>query len=98
MDAMSGDSTLKPPEPPGRWSVVDLFSGAGGASFGFHTRGGFRIAGAVDAQKGKPSSGTGTLQCNLTYEANIGVRPLEVDLGEASPEGVRKALADELRS
>jgi DNA (cytosine-5)-methyltransferase 1 len=39
------------------WSVVDLFSGAGGMSYGFHVHPGFRIAGAVDAQLGKPSTG-----------------------------------------
>ncbi len=47
------------------WTVVDLFSGAGGASYGFHAHPGFRIAGAADAQKGKPSSGTGKLQLQV---------------------------------
>jgi DNA (cytosine-5)-methyltransferase 1 len=41
------------------WTVIDLFSGAGGMSFGFHAHPGFRVVGAVDAEVGKPSSGIG---------------------------------------
>ena len=75
-----------------RWSVVDLFSGAGGMSYGFHAHPGFQIAGAVDAQLGKPSSGRGTLGCNVSYRANIGRDPLETDLGTADPAEVCAAL------
>jgi DNA (cytosine-5)-methyltransferase 1 len=60
-----------------RWTVLDLFSGAGGMSYGFHIHGKFEIVGAVDAQVGKPSSGRGALECNDTYEANMGLLPLE---------------------
>lgn len=67
------------------WSVVDLFSGAGGMSYGFHVHPGFRVVGAADAQMGKPSSGPGRLGCNESYLANIGVAPVEVDLASASP-------------
>lgn len=67
------------------WDVVDLFSGAGGASFGFHAHEDFRIVGAADAQLGKPSSGPGKLGCNASYELNIGVRPVETDLGTVDP-------------
>jgi len=72
--------------------VVDLFSGAGGMSYGFHAHPGFRVVGAVDAQLGKPSAGRGTLGCNATYEANIGVRPLEADLAVADPQEICQAL------
>src|SRR5258708_17613537 len=65
------------PEP---WSVVDLFSGAGGMSYGFHAHPAFAVVGAADAQIGKPSSGRGTLGCNETYFANIGVSPIAADL------------------
>lgn len=66
----------------GRWKVIDLFSGAGGMSYGFHAHKGFQIIGAADAQVGKPSSGVGSLDCNKTYERNIGIKPLEVDLSK----------------
>jgi DNA (cytosine-5)-methyltransferase 1 len=83
-------------EPPSRaaagWSVVDLFSGAGGMSYGFHAHAGFRVVGAVDAQLGKPSTGPGTLGCNATYQANIGVRPVQTDLAVADPLDTCQAL------
>jgi len=75
-----------------RWTVVDLFSGGGGMSFGFHAHPGFRIVGAVDAQRGKPSSGYGSLQCNMTYKANMGVEPLERDLAHIDPIELRETL------
>src|SRR4051794_22906185 len=75
-----------------RWTVVDMFSGAGGASYGFHAHPRFRMIGAVDAQIGKPSSGKGSLHCNRTYEANMGVAPLEADIGELKPETLREHL------
>ena len=62
-------------------------------SFGFHAHARFRVAGAVDAQNGKPSSGKGTLQCNLTYAANLGLQPLELDLSTTSPKALRKGLS-----
>ena len=74
------------------WSVVDLFSGAGGMSYGFHAHPRFRVIGAVDAQLGKPSTGRGTLGCNASYAANIGIRPLEADLAVADPLEVCRAL------
>ena len=75
-----------------KWTVVDLFSGAGGMSYGFHLHPSFRIVGAVDAQKGKPSSGDGSLQCNLTYQSNIGIEPLDCDLGVIDPDALRCVL------
>src|SRR4051794_17182909 len=74
------------------WAVVDLFSGAGGMSYGFHAHAGFRIAGAVDAQIGKPSSRSGSLECNGSYESNVGVAPLSLDLMTAAPDDVARAL------
>ena len=67
------------------WSVVDLFSGAGGASYGFHASGMFRIVGAADAEIGKPSTGHGAINCNATYLANIGVAPVLADLAVVEP-------------
>jgi DNA (cytosine-5)-methyltransferase 1 len=67
------------------WTVIDLFSGTGGMSFGFHARKQFRICGAVDVQSGKPSSGHGSLECNSSYQANIGVEPIATDLMTADP-------------
>jgi DNA (cytosine-5)-methyltransferase 1 len=74
------------------WPVVDLFSGAGGMSYGFHAQPDFRLAGAVDAQLGKPSAGRGTLGCNVSYQANMGLTPVEADLASSDPEAVCAAL------
>lgn len=75
-----------------QWTVVDMFSGAGGVSCGFHAHPRFRVVGAVDAQIGKPSSGKGALHCNRTFEANMGFSPLEADIGELEPEALREHL------
>ena len=72
-------------------SVVDLFSGAGGASLGFHSHPDFFILGAADKQKGKPSSKSGT-ECNKTYKCNIGIDPVDVDLGAIKPEELGRTL------
>ncbi len=61
-------------------------------SYGFHATEGFQIVGAVDAQRGKPSSGAGTLECNKTYEANIGVKPLEADISSLTPDQIDEYL------
>ncbi len=78
-----------------RWTVVDLFSGAGGMSYGFAARPDFEILGAVDKQQGKPGRGAsaGTnVHCNATYEANVGVQPLDADLHTLDPRGYRRSL------
>jgi DNA (cytosine-5)-methyltransferase 1 len=80
------------------WTVVDLFSGVGGMSYGFHAHPRFQIVGAVDAQIGKPSSGKGSLQCNLSYKANMGIEPLEADLATLEPRTLRQILASTLGS
>lgn len=73
------------------WRVVDLFSGAGGMSFGFHAHPRFRVVAAADAEIGKPSGGQG-LQCNASYFANMGIVPANVDLGGVDPRTLGKAL------
>lgn len=75
-----------------RYSVVDLFSGAGGMSYGFAKHYGFYILAAADAEIGKPSAGSGRLQCNTTYSLNLRVTPSRVDLGRTSPTQLRAAL------
>jgi hypothetical protein len=49
-------------------------------SYGFKAHPCFEVVAAVDAEIGKPSTGRGALDCNATYEANIGIRPLDADL------------------
>lgn len=77
-------------------TVVDLFSGAGGMSAGFHTHPDlFRIVGAADIEVGKPGLGKspGTVTyCNRTYATNIGVEPLNVDLASVQPSDLRQAF------
>jgi DNA (cytosine-5)-methyltransferase 1 len=74
------------------WPVVDLFSGAGGMSCGFHRHPDFMVVGAADAQIGKPSAGQGTLGCNASYLANIGVLPVAADLSTTDPAEVCQAM------
>jgi DNA (cytosine-5)-methyltransferase 1 len=64
--------------------VVDLFSGAGGMSYGFHAHGSFEVIAAADAEIGKPTAGIGSLQCNRTYSANIGISPKNIDLASVA--------------
>jgi DNA (cytosine-5)-methyltransferase 1 len=75
-----------------RFAVVDLFSGAGGMSFGFHKHPAFEIVAAADAELGKPSAGCGKLQCNSTYVQNIGVSPSSLDLSAVPPGRLRVEL------
>lgn len=77
---------------PGQWPVVDLFSGAGGMSCGFQRHPGFRVVAAVDAQIGKPSAIPGSLGCNASYAASIGVVPVTADLAARDPAEVCQAL------
>jgi len=79
-----------------RWTVIDLFSGAGGMSYGFHAHPKFTIVGAVDAQIGKPSSRRGSLQCNIAYRTNIGLSPLDEDILTLEPKDLRSYLANTL--
>jgi DNA (cytosine-5)-methyltransferase 1 len=88
--AIDGTTTQRPRA---AHTVVDLFSGAGGMSCGFHRHPSFAVVGAADAEVGKPSAGAGTLGCNASYARNIGVEPLAVDLGAIAPEDLRDRLA-----
>ncbi len=80
------------------WPVVDLFSGAGGMSCGFSRRGSFQVVGAADAQIGKPSAAAGSLGCNASYAANIGLMPVEADLATSAPSDVCGAMNVAARS
>jgi DNA (cytosine-5)-methyltransferase 1 len=77
------------------FSVVDLFSGGGGMSFGFHAHRMFDLVGAADAQIGKPSSKRGSLACNNTYELNIGLTPVQTDLAAVDPRKLRRSFGFE---
>jgi DNA (cytosine-5)-methyltransferase 1 len=76
--------------------VVDFFSGSGGMSAGFASnRDSFEIIGAVDKQVAKPGRGKSegsSTKCNPTYEANIGIRPLQADLATLDPTEYRSSL------
>ena len=74
------------------WSVMDLFSGCGGMSFGFARRKPFRLIAAVDAEHAKPCEGFGRLDCNHTYETNIGIRPFGRDIASIVPEAFLNEL------
>ncbi len=74
------------------WPVVDLFSGAGGMSCGFSRHAAFEVVGAADAQLGKPSAAAGSLGCNASYTANIGLTPVAADLAAAEPADVCQAM------
>jgi DNA (cytosine-5)-methyltransferase 1 len=74
------------------WPVIDLFSGAGGMSCGFSRHSDFELIGAVDAQLGKPSAAPGSLGCNASYAANIGLNPITADLSQADPAEVCQVM------
>jgi DNA (cytosine-5)-methyltransferase 1 len=82
---------------PKKLTFIDLFSGAGGMSFGFHAHPAYQVVAAFDGEFGKPSSGRGKLGCNLTYQSNISVSPMAVDLGQVEDsdiESIRMQLLD----
>ncbi len=66
-------------ELPVRASVVDLFSGAGGLSYGFKTQG-FDIVAGVDVDE----------SCRYPYEANIGAPFLRKDVGQLTEDEVNR--------
>lgn len=76
-------------------TVVDLFSGGGGMSYGFHAHPAFEVIGAADAQLGKPSTKRGSLGCNSTYERNMGIAPVAVDLSAINPTKLMKTMGIE---
>lgn len=77
-------------------TVVDLFSGSGGMSAGFaRLRSSYSIVGAVDREVARPGRGKAkgaNTECNSTYEANIGVHPLPVDLASVAPSTLRRTV------
>lgn len=73
-------------------SVVDLFSGAGGMSYGFMAHGAFEMIGAADAEIGKPTAGDGRLQCNSTYKNNMSLEPKRVNLADVVASDLRDVL------
>ncbi|MGD2065953.1 MAG: DNA cytosine methyltransferase, partial [Candidatus Bathyarchaeota archaeon] len=60
-------------------TLIDLYSGCGGASTGFQEAG-FRVVAAVDLDH---------WACE-TYEQNLGIKPIEGDLREVSGEQILK--------
>jgi DNA (cytosine-5)-methyltransferase 1 len=84
---MPGGARLSP-----SWAVVDLFSGAGGMSCGFSRHPAFELIGAADAQLGKPSAMPGSLGCNASYTASIGLIPVSANLASADPAAVCQAM------
>ncbi|WP_405887154.1 DNA cytosine methyltransferase [Streptomyces longwoodensis] len=77
----------------GAYTVVDLFSGGGGMSYGFHAHPSFKMCGAADVEVGKPSTGHGAIGCNATYEANMGIKPLGVDLSVVEADELAAQIA-----
>lgn len=79
-----------------QWKVVDLFSGCGGMSAGFHAhKEYFEIVGAVDLEVAKPGKGKSKAsftKCNTTYFRNIGFKPKSADLATLNPESYRAEL------
>jgi len=72
----------------GSIDVVDLFSGCGGLSYGFHllekSFESFRIAEAIDTDR----------HANNTYHVNFGLEPLEIDLLSTPAHQVAKTIQD----
>ncbi|MCZ8016227.1 MAG: DNA cytosine methyltransferase [Limnobacter sp.] len=75
-------------------TVIDLFSGAGGMSLGFHLHPAFEIVAAFDGEFGKPSSGKGKLGCNETYRSNIPITPTAVDLAHIEDQEIEAIRAE----
>ena len=61
-------------------------------SCGFARHPKFRILGAVDLERHKPSQSARGHGCNQTYLDNIGIRPLELDLSQLSSFELASAL------
>jgi len=79
----------------GRWKVVDFFSGSGGMSWGFSQDPRFEIIAAVDYEIGKPGRTKGKpkrINCNATYERNIGIKPICMDLSTADASDLRERI------
>ena len=66
-------------------------------SFGFKAHGGFELLAAADAEIGKPTAGVGQLQCNSTYQSNIGIAPKKINLADVAAADIRRLLEIEGR-
>jgi DNA (cytosine-5)-methyltransferase 1 len=75
-------------------TFIDLFSGAGGMTFGFHAHPAFKVMAAFDGEFGKPSSGKGSLGCNDTFRLNMGLSPTPVDLSLVEEEDIERFRTD----
>jgi DNA (cytosine-5)-methyltransferase 1 len=62
-------------------------------SCGFARRAPFRLIAAVDAEKAKPCEGFGRLGCNETYRANIGLEPVNRDIGTMDPNAFLREIS-----
>lgn len=65
-----------------KYDVLDMFSGCGGLSHGFHENDSYDIWGAFDTDK----------HANATYELNFGLKPLDSDIGSLSHEDIVSLL------
>lgn len=75
-------------------TFIDLFSGAGGMSYGFHVHPSFRVVAAFDGERGKPSSGKGGSGCNETFRLNLGLAPISTDLAAVDDTLIEAARRD----
>ncbi|MCB8881736.1 DNA cytosine methyltransferase [Acidisoma cellulosilytica] len=85
-------ASTTPTGAPNAWTVADFFSCGGGTSAGFSRRPDFRLVGAVDLEMAKPSGGEGASDCNGTYFANHGVRPMARDMMTLQPSEFSEAI------
>ena len=65
-----------------KYDVLDMFSGCGGLSFGFHNNKSFDIWGAFDTDR----------HANATYKVNFGHEPLDSDIGLLNSEDIISLL------
>jgi DNA (cytosine-5)-methyltransferase 1 len=89
-------ASMKPRHPVGNHihTFIDLFSGAGGMTFGFHAHHSFQVLAAFDAEVGKPSSGKGRLGCNETFRLNMGIAATTADLGRVDDADIERIRRD----
>ena len=65
-----------------KFDVLDLFSGCGGLSYGFHKNNSFDLWGAFDND----------IHANKTYLRNFGVTPICTDIGKLNANQITEAL------
>ncbi|MFB1487143.1 MULTISPECIES: DNA cytosine methyltransferase [unclassified Thiocapsa] len=77
-----------------RRTFIDIFSGAGGMSYGFRAHPAFRVVAAFDGERGKPSSGQGRSGCNETFRLNLDLAPISTDLARVDDTLIEAARRD----